>query len=304
MDLYEILSISTDATSTEITKAYRHLAKKYHPDKETGSTEQFQKLNYAYNILVNEKTRIQYDSMKKPTKNKLTKFLEEWFDKQVNIKDFINLSGTKLENIMNNIESYDFTDIIGLFNKMIIPNKQNNNTIDCSDSDISYWDQDSAEYYNINELPLKYHLYNINNIKIDLKCTLDDIKKNDYIRKIKVKRKQNNSFIETSFYFKCSHSYIIFNNGGDNDGHLIINLSLHEPYIWYSDSIYYNININLYEYIYGIDIPKFNIKNWIPYKDGTIINLNYINNYLFGIKINIIYNDNNNNKEMLKKIIH
>jgi curved DNA-binding protein CbpA len=38
MDLYEILSISTDATSTEITKAYRHLAKKYHPDKETGST--------------------------------------------------------------------------------------------------------------------------------------------------------------------------------------------------------------------------------------------------------------------------
>ena len=54
MDLYEILSISYDATNIEITKAYRKLAKIYHPDKSTGDTEKFQQINYAYNILINE----------------------------------------------------------------------------------------------------------------------------------------------------------------------------------------------------------------------------------------------------------
>ena len=91
MDLYEILSLSPNATNEQIIKAYRSLAKKYHPDKPSGNTEKFQQINYAYNILINENTRLHYDNMKKPTKNKLTQFLEDWFKKQVNMKNyFIN----------------------------------------------------------------------------------------------------------------------------------------------------------------------------------------------------------------------
>ena len=54
MDLYEILSLSPDASNEDIKRAYKRLAKIYHPDKPTGNTEQFQKINYAYNILIND----------------------------------------------------------------------------------------------------------------------------------------------------------------------------------------------------------------------------------------------------------
>ena len=296
MDLYEILSIPNNASNEEITKAYRRLAKIYHPDKKTGNTERFQQVNYAYNILINDTTRLKYNDLKKPTKSKLTNFLKEWFDKQTNIKNFI-----KLDEVINNIEAYDFNDLIGLFNNHIIPKKENN-IVDCSDTETPYWDEISAEYYSMNYLPLKYHIYNKNNIKLDLKCSIDDIEKSN-IRKIKVKRKQNEEFIETSYYFKCSHPIIVFNNGGDNDGHLIIYLSLPENYIWTSDNIYYNIDINLYQYIYGLNI-NYPIKmNIIPYKEGNIINIKYIDRYLFSIKLSTIYNDTNENKENLLKII-
>jgi curved DNA-binding protein CbpA len=299
MDLYEILMIPIDANNDIIKKAYRKLAKEHHPDK-GGDAKKFHQINYAYNILINENTRLQYDNLKKPAKSKLVTFLQDWFNKQPNYKNIFNISDKLLEKIINNIEIYDFNDILGLFSKMIIPNKKNIQ-IDCSDTETPYWDSNNAEYYKYNELPIKYHSYNSNNIKIELKCTLDDIKNNNE-RKIKIKRKQNDIFIETYFYFICSHPYIIFNNGGDNNGHLIINLVLPDKYKWYSDNIYYNIDINLYQFIYGLDVEEYNIKNWIPYKDGNIINIMYINNYIFGLKVNVIYNDNINNRNALKNL--
>ena len=307
MDLYDILSIPHNATNDEISKAYKKLAKIYHPDKKTGNTEKFQQINYAYNILINDTTRLKYNDMKKPTKTKLTSFLEEWFNKDnnslsINIKKFFNMNDIDLKNVMNNIEAYDFNDLMGLFNKHIIPNKKTN-TIDCSDTDTPYWDELNAEYYSLNYLPLKYHIYNQNNIKLDLKCSINEIETNN-IRKIKIKRKQNNCFIETSYYFKCTHPIIVFNNGGDNDGHLIIYLSLPENYIWTNDNIFYNIDINLYQYIYGLNIKydKNVFENYIPYKEGNIINLKYVDKYLLCIKLNTIYNHNDENKENLLKI--
>ncbi len=312
MDLYEILSIPYNASNEEITKAYKKLAKIYHPDKQTGSTEKFQQINYAYNILINDTTRLKYNDMKKPTKNKLTNFLEEWFKDDTNfitqrvsnnIKKMFNMKDIDFQNIINNIECYDFNDLMSLFNSQIIPNKVNN-IIDCSDTDTPYWDELSAEYYSLNFLPLKYHIYNPNNIKLDLKCSINEIE-NKNIRKIKIKRKQNNEFIETTYYFKCSHPIIVFNNGGDNDGHLIIYLSLPEKYIWTNDNIFYNIDISLYQYIYGLNIKydKNVFENYIPFKEGNIINLKYIDKYLLAIKLNTIYNHNDENKENLLKII-
>lgn len=61
--LYETLGISKDASSDEIKKAYRKLARQYHPDinKEPGAEEKFKEINAAYEILSDETKRKQYD---------------------------------------------------------------------------------------------------------------------------------------------------------------------------------------------------------------------------------------------------
>ncbi|MBR2164454.1 MAG: DnaJ domain-containing protein [Campylobacter sp.] len=61
--LYETLGISKGASSDEIKKAYRKLARQYHPDinKEPGAEEKFKEINAAYEILSDETKRRQYD---------------------------------------------------------------------------------------------------------------------------------------------------------------------------------------------------------------------------------------------------
>ncbi|EAK9946385.1 J domain-containing protein [Campylobacter lari] len=61
--LYETLGISQNASADEIKKAYRKLARQYHPDinKEAGAEEKFKEINAAYEILSDEKKRAQYD---------------------------------------------------------------------------------------------------------------------------------------------------------------------------------------------------------------------------------------------------
>ncbi|WP_169973881.1 MULTISPECIES: J domain-containing protein [unclassified Campylobacter] len=61
--LYDTLGISKGATSDEIKKAYRRLARKYHPDinKEPGAEDKFKEINAAYEILSDEKKKAQYD---------------------------------------------------------------------------------------------------------------------------------------------------------------------------------------------------------------------------------------------------
>jgi hypothetical protein len=315
MDLYDILEIQPNATKDQITKAYRKLAKVYHPDKPNGNTEKFQQINYAYNILICDNVKVQYDSMKKPNKSKFIKFLEEWFKKQVDIKTFIqkhfNISDNYINTIIDNIDIYDFSDLLNIFNKTIIPDKVDR-SLDCSETDSSYWDEEQAEYYHLSTLPLRYQQYNKNNIIIELKCTLEEIQSNA-TRMIKIKRNIMGEYVETKCVFTCSHPYIVFNNGGDNNdsaflnahnnvGHLIIMLSLPSIYTWLQDTIILNVNINLFQYIYGITIPSYNIENWIPYKDGTIINVKEINNYIYAIKLVTIYNDSIENKQMLENL--
>ncbi|MFA4823985.1 MAG: molecular chaperone DnaJ [Methanoregula sp.] len=64
-DYYDILGISRNADDKEVKKAYRNLARKYHPDvcKEPGAEEKFKQINEAYSVLSDEQKKGQYDNM-------------------------------------------------------------------------------------------------------------------------------------------------------------------------------------------------------------------------------------------------
>ena len=61
---YEMLGVTKNASSSEIKKAYRTLAIKYHPDRNLGNKaaeEKFKDINEAYEILSDQTRRVQYD---------------------------------------------------------------------------------------------------------------------------------------------------------------------------------------------------------------------------------------------------
>jgi curved DNA-binding protein len=62
--LYETLEINDSASEVEIKKAYRKLARKYHPDvnKEKGAEDKFKEINSAYEILSDKQKKAQYDA--------------------------------------------------------------------------------------------------------------------------------------------------------------------------------------------------------------------------------------------------
>ena len=63
-DYYDILGVSKGSSESEIKKAYRKLALKYHPDKNPGNKEaeaKFKEVNEAYSTLSDDAKRQQYD---------------------------------------------------------------------------------------------------------------------------------------------------------------------------------------------------------------------------------------------------
>lgn len=62
-DLYEVLGIAREADKEEIKRAYRRLARKFHPDvnKEDGAEERFKEINRAYEVLSEPEMRARYD---------------------------------------------------------------------------------------------------------------------------------------------------------------------------------------------------------------------------------------------------
>ena len=63
-DYYKVLGVSKTATDKEITRAYRKLAKQYHPDANPGSEERFKEISGAYEVLGDQAKRKEYDELK------------------------------------------------------------------------------------------------------------------------------------------------------------------------------------------------------------------------------------------------
>ncbi len=62
-DYYDLLGVSRDADGDTLKKAYRRLARQYHPDinKEPGAEERFKEIGRAYEVLGDPQTRARYD---------------------------------------------------------------------------------------------------------------------------------------------------------------------------------------------------------------------------------------------------
>ena len=65
-DYYEVLGVEKNADDAAIKKAYRALAKKYHPDlnRDRDTTEKFQEINSAFEFLTEENIK-RYNQMKR-----------------------------------------------------------------------------------------------------------------------------------------------------------------------------------------------------------------------------------------------
>jgi len=66
-DYYDILGVSKDASEKDITRAYRKLAKQYHPDANPGNAaaeERFKEVSSAYDVLGDTAKRKEYDDVR------------------------------------------------------------------------------------------------------------------------------------------------------------------------------------------------------------------------------------------------
>ena len=67
-DYYAVLGVAKDAEQAAVTKAYRKLARKYHPDKNAGDTkaeDRFKEISTAYDVIGDEEKRAAYDEARR-----------------------------------------------------------------------------------------------------------------------------------------------------------------------------------------------------------------------------------------------
>jgi curved DNA-binding protein CbpA len=321
MDLYSILELQPICTENEIKKAYHRLALLYHPDKnkDLHATEKFQKISYAYEILINPKTRQEYCKLSGTDQNKFVSLLQKIFKNNLaldELKSFgINFEKNDWEYLQTNFydlfNALNFEEIINFFKSGKFPKKKLDTTVyTISDTD--------NEVHNLFEtyfnLPIHYQKFTKNDIIIKLDITLNDLSENNK-RKIRIKRNIEDEQITNTFIFDIEKPYVVFPCCGDMDngdfGNLIIKLQLANNFYWTENLIIYQQNINLYELIYGLTIgfksgtTDISIPNWIPSRDGLFIEINNIKikNYTFAVKLNLIYEDNEDKQQLIKNLL-
>src|SRR5438105_11439957 len=111
-DYYDILGVKKSATDDEIKKAYRNLAKKFHPDKNKGNKDaenKFKEISEAYAVLSDKTKREQYDRLGSEAFGASGQNPFAGFD----FSDFMNTGGARGRRGSTRSRTVDFTDLFG-----------------------------------------------------------------------------------------------------------------------------------------------------------------------------------------------
>lgn len=310
MSLYKILEISPNAQLPDIKKAYHRMALKYHPDKNPSdeAKDKYEEISMAYNILKDEKSRIEYSKMNKNEEKHFWLLLQGW------IRDLSgdDLSGlftgenyTNLNEILLNLDSFSLTQIISWFNN---PDKVP--VSKCSDfieSETDTWKDNNCLFYY--DLPLKYLHPKKDDIVLQFNVSIQDIVERK-LKKIQIKRNINGKHTKNTFFLKLTNPFIVFPNAGDwsngNKGSLIINLIAQEPWQWNNEGIYMEKHISLYQMLYGLNLElefgnlNTRVNNWVPHRDGWKIEISYFEDINIFVKLILSYEDDEIKKDLLR----
>jgi curved DNA-binding protein len=115
-DYYKILGVEKTASVEEIKKAYRELAKKYHPDKnpdDQSAEENFKNIQEAYEVLKDPEKRKKYDTLGSNWKQAGSGNFDEWFRNYSRSQQ--GGSTFSFEDVFGGGDAGGFTDFFDLF---------------------------------------------------------------------------------------------------------------------------------------------------------------------------------------------
>lgn len=146
---YQILEIKRDATESQIKKAFRLLAKKYHPDKIDIndspdqieiSKHKFRDILNAYDVLTDEKRKSEYDRRIQNIERKQKKY-QSYYDRLKHI----NTDWAKLEMLFHALLHQNYATGISMY-EQLCEKCENNGTKWCPDDFFNYEDSRDCEF--------------------------------------------------------------------------------------------------------------------------------------------------------------